>query len=74
MVKCPDCNEPLDIDGNCRCGYEECRDLGKCNRCGSECWHRRIDSSPCSGELKVSEDYPDIWTHFCEGHGHPEDQ
>ena len=28
-MKCPKCINILDEDGNCRCGYEECRDVSK---------------------------------------------
>ena len=40
-----------------------------------ECWakHRRNEQEPCWGTHRVSEDYPGMYTHYCHGHGHPED-
>ncbi len=47
-------------------------------RCGAHCWSYEADKKerekdPCQGEISVSEDYPGIYIHFCEHHGHPED-
>lgn len=46
-------------------------------QCGAHCWKfgskEYNPSEPCWGEISVSEDYPGEYTHFCEGHGHPED-
>jgi hypothetical protein len=50
-------------------------DEPKC-RCGANCWAKddpKRRDEPCWGEMGVSEDYPGVYTHFCEGHGHFED-
>ncbi len=39
-----------------------------------KCWADGRPGEPCWGALGVSEDYPGMYLHFCEGHGHPEDK
>ena len=56
--------------------------VGVCS-CGCRCWVQELKDDddpgeqvrpgPCSGEMRVVEDYPGVYTHFCSGHGHPED-
>lgn len=29
IFMCPNCQGALNVDGDCGCGYEECRDVGK---------------------------------------------
>ena len=48
----------------------KCRKLG----CTMKCWADGRPDEPCWGNLGVSEDYPGMYLHFCEGHGHPEDK
>jgi hypothetical protein len=46
----------------------------RCETCKSGCWAEgRVPTEPCWGHLYVSEDYPGMYTHYCEGHGHYED-
>ena len=43
--------------------------------CGGHCWARLLkDQTPCGGKLGVSEDSPGSYIHYCEVHGHPDDQ
>ena len=39
------------------------------------CWAEGKDKNePCWGKISTSEDYPGVYTFWCEGHGHPEDK
>lgn len=53
---------------------EHTNEAGKC-RCGGQCWAAwDLDRyGPCAGKMRVSEDYPGEYTHFCEFHGHLDD-
>ena len=51
----------------------DCAHPPRC-RCGALCWASgKSTDEPCWGVIGVSEDYPGIYMHFCQGHGHPED-
>lgn len=47
----------------------------ECATCKQHCWAQgKNGAEPCWGRLYVSEDYPGMYTHYCDGHGHPEDR
>lgn len=42
--------------------------------CGQTCWASTWpEEGPCGGEMHVTEDYPGVFIHWCDRHGHPEE-
>jgi hypothetical protein len=59
-VSCPVCTHPIIVEQH-----------------GGYCWKYESEDydfkDPCSGHMHVTEDYPGMYTYFCDKHGHPDD-
>lgn len=46
--------------------------------CGARCsfaesYPELLSKYPCSGAMGCCEEYPGVYIHFCDAHGHPDD-